>query len=151
MKGKRQETGFSIVEIMIISSIIVLLLMIVLPAQVNARNRHDASGLATSLRTYAIAFQEYADLNGFFPGEAAQGQIPEGMEGKIPLFESPSVLGGTWDWDFEPASGRAEIHLLHPADRYAVLEKLDKMVDDGNLASGCLVYDGMRLTLFLAD
>ena len=151
MKARRKETGFSVVEIMIISSIIILLLMIVLPAQVTARNRHDAAVLAGNLRTYAIAFKEYADLNGSFPEDAARGHVPEGMEGKLPLFDAPSVLGGFWDWDFEPASGRAEINLLHPTDRYSVLEKLDSMVDDGNLGTGCLVYNGMRLTLFLAD
>lgn len=138
----RQGTGtkgFSLVEIMMIVLIIGLLAAIAIPAYLNARTRSQATTLANNFRIYAAAFEIYATEEGSFPPDVNRGIIPAGMEGRLPKFTEPSIVGGNWDWDQGSVGFTAAVTLIGSDIEPRVARKIDEILDNGDPASGRLI------------
>ena len=68
---KRTDSGFTLVEIMIVVLIVALLSSIVIPNILRARvNAHDASAQA-ALKTISTAMETYLSANAFYPPDTA--------------------------------------------------------------------------------
>lgn len=149
MVRSRQQTGFSLVEIMVVVVIIGLLAAIAIPAFTASRTRSQATALANNFRVYAAAFEIYATENGHWPEDVNEGVIPPGMEGRLPRFLEPTVVQGKWDWEKGIMGVTSGISLVGSTGSKAVFERVDKILDDGDLGSGRFFGNKDRYTYAL--
>jgi prepilin-type N-terminal cleavage/methylation domain-containing protein len=143
------RTGFTLVETMVVVGIIGLLTSISIPAMQKARSGSIATALANNFRTYAQAFEVHALEEGTWPPDANNGIIPDGMEGQLPHFTETTAAGGNWDWEHLAVGVTAGISLRTSNADPAILERIDKILDDGNLLTGNFITNGNRVTYIL--
>ncbi len=125
--------AFTLVEIMTVVVIIGLLAALGIPALQRVQERSTASRLANDFRQFEAGFQRYALENGRWPSAAAAGQIPAEMTGYLPeAFTRPSPLGGNYQWS--GPSHNLVLRGSHATD--AFMQRVDAMVDDGDLSTG---------------
>jgi len=144
----QRGTGFTLVEIMIVVSIIGLMSVIAIPSFQKARLRSKVNATANDFRVFHDAFQQYAmEAGGFSSDFAAPGVLPSYMSAYINSnrWSRRPETGGMWlykctAWaslDYRPAIG-----IVGPVgnlpDANMMLE-LDRTIDDGNLATGSFV------------
>jgi prepilin-type N-terminal cleavage/methylation domain-containing protein len=152
--GKMKDTyiarkGFTLVETMVVVGIIGLLTSISIPAMQKARSGSIATALANNFRTYAQAFEVHALEQGTWPPDANHGIVPEGMEGQLPRFTETTAAGGHWDWEHMAMGVTAGISLRTSNADASILERIDGILDDGNLLTGNFISNGNRVTLIL--
>ncbi|MFT3830130.1 MAG: hypothetical protein QM691_10545 [Opitutaceae bacterium] len=89
------------------------------------------------LRQMRAAAEQYVMENGAFP--------PDGIAALGPAFadyvsdsiaNAPTPLGGVWDWDYEQFGFKAGISVYLPVAPPDQFEEVDRMIDDGDLATG---------------
>jgi prepilin-type N-terminal cleavage/methylation domain-containing protein len=141
--------GFTLVETMVVVGIIGLLTSVSIPAVQKARTGSLASSLANNFRTYAQAFEIHALEEGIWPDDANHGVIPAGMEGQLPRFTEETVAGGNWDWEYQTMGVVAGVSLYQSNAEPEILERIDEILDDGNLLTGNFISNGDRVTLVL--
>ncbi|MGC9450723.1 MAG: type II secretion system protein [Oceanipulchritudo sp.] len=149
MRGLERKHGYTLVEILIVVSTLGLLSVVAIPSYISSRASILANEVADNYRTYAMAFKSYAAEHGSWPAKAGIGVPPPGMEGRLPRFDSESPIGGTWDWECGQPDLKAGISLVNCKPNPAVLKRIDRMLDDGNLATGQIYVRDNRLTLVL--
>lgn len=144
---ERGNAAFSLVEIMVVVTIISLLAAIAVPALKSVKRRTVATAIANDLRTFAAAFDVYAHETGGWPAESAEGVVPPEMATRLKGGDwlRPTPLGGQYNWDnnqmhagtrYRAAiaiSGTATAPFVQDLD---LLESVDRLIDDGNLATG---------------
>jgi type IV pilus assembly protein PilA len=149
VRPKARVSGFSLVEIMVVVVIIGLLAAIAIPAFRTYQTRSQATSVANNFRTYAAAFEIYATEHGVWPEDTNEGIIPPEMEGQLPRFLEQSVVGGSWDWEKEILGVTAGISLVNSNGSRAMFERVDKILDDGNLSTGRFFGNNDRYTYAL--
>lgn len=132
------HSGFTLVEIMVVIIIIGLLAAIAVPNYLKIRTNSQAANLANDFRVYAHAFEIFALEYGYWPADSTPGVIPAGMEGRLPKFDQPSIVGGNWDWEYEASGVTAGISLRNSNASDALLQRLADQLGDGNLSTGKL-------------
>ena len=145
--------GFSLVEIMVAVAIVSFLAMMSVPAVSRLKNKTRASAAAHDLRVFEAAFQGYASEKGAFPATSDPGVLPTEMVDRIQTeaWAKISPVGGHYAWAknqvFNGVPCTAAITITPTADSALVndadqLEALDRMIDDGNLSTGSLIFGG---------
>jgi prepilin-type N-terminal cleavage/methylation domain-containing protein len=149
----RSAGGFTLVELMVVVTIISLLFLTAVPTYRQIQRKARASTIANDFRVYAGVFQAYAHENGSWPPEAAAGVVPIGIspdEIKVDAWSAVTPIGGKFDWEYNQLhpggtspdgrvraaiaiTGTADAPLLIDAD---MMEMIDRELDDGNLATG---------------
>ncbi len=133
LHGRKDATGFTLVEIMIVVVIIGLLAAMAIPAFQRSRMRSQAARLTNDFRQFDSAFQRYLMENGAGPASAGLGVVPTGMAGYLPTnYTAPSPLGGGYLWS-GPSSN---IVLLGSSANDTTMQMVDAALDDGNLTTG---------------
>ena len=137
----RRESGFTLVEIMIVVAVIALLAAIAVPSFARARKRAQNAKFINALRIGSDAADLYAiENNGKYPPDVNRGVVPPELTSYLdPTFDwtAPTPIGGRWDWEFGVYSVIAAISVV--IDGAADLERMaeiDRQYDDGDLASG---------------
>lgn len=127
------ETGFSLVEIMIVVIVIGILAALGIPALQRAQARSMASRYANDFRQFESAFQRYVLESGQWPPPAGGGAIPTGMDGYLPTsYTKPSPLSGDYWW-----SGPSHSIVLRGSQATdALMQQVDALLDDGDLSTG---------------
>jgi type IV pilus assembly protein PilA len=125
---------------MVVVVIIGLLASVAVPGYLKIRTNSQASVIANSFRVYVHAFEVHAIEFGFWPPDTQPGKIPPGMEGQLPKFDQPSVVGGQWDWEFSASGVNAGISLRDTNAADHLLTRIDTLLDDGDLTTGNLRY-----------
>lgn len=131
----RRQTAFTLVEIMVVVVIIGLLAAIAIPAINRVKERSLASRMINDLRQIEAAFQRYALENGGWPPPGAPGVEPAGMDGYLPnCYTQTTAVGGNFSWSGSPNN---RIYLIStPAAAQPIMQRVDELIDDGNLATG---------------
>lgn len=113
----RRNKGFTIVEMMVVITIIMILLGLLMPALGRARKKAKKIDCMNRLRQIGIALNEYAlDNDGDFPDDldplttnnAYLPSTPADADGNPVITSCPS--GGTYTYN-APADGNDEAHL----------------------------------------
>jgi hypothetical protein len=143
--------GFSNVELIIVGSIFGLLAMVAAPRYLANRASEEANELADQFRLYAAAFRNHLAASGEWPPDSIPGTVPAGMEGKLPKFGERIHSGGYWDWDPGKGEEAPKIKLVGCKSGHRVIEMTDQILDDGDLATGRLVWEEHRLALLLGE
>lgn len=135
----RKIAAFTLVEIMIVVSIIALLVMIALPSFVRARQQSQNAKFINALRVATGAFELYAMEHNGYPPDVNRGIIPPEM---VTYFDSnfdwtaPTPIGGSWDWDYNRFGFTAGVSVVGPATVRQQLLEIDRKIDDGDLSTG---------------
>ena len=137
----KRKSGFTLVEIMIVVSIIGLLAVIAIPSFQKARRKAQIVRVANDLRVFSDAFQEYAMYRGKYPPDT-HNILPAGMDDYIRVDQwDADALGGHYNWE-GPSWGEggaypyAGIALFDATAAVEVFTSLDELIDDGDLAKG---------------
>ena len=136
----RRESGFTLVEIMIVVAVIALLAAIAVPSFTRARKRAQNAKFINALRIGSDAADLYAiENNGKYPPDVNRGVVPPELASYLdPTFDwtAATPIGGRWDWEFGVQSVTAAISVVDgPADVERMTE-IDRQYDDGDLATG---------------
>lgn len=135
--------GFTLVELMIVVSVLAILAAITLPTFSNAKEKATAASAATSMKAIASAIYQYRNDTGEWPNDRSWGQKPSELETYLPTVDFGNTpIGGAWDFDrssssFKTASGTRVVVGITiwdgNVDQYA---EVDRLLDDGDLATG---------------
>lgn len=130
--------GFTLLEIMIAVAIVGMLAVIAVPSFVKVQWASRNARYAYDIRVASGAFEMYALEKGGFPSDCTPGIVPAGMEEYLQKIKwtEPTALGGEWDWDFRVFGVEAGVSVYRPDVGLPQLRSLDKIIDDGVLASG---------------
>jgi len=141
----KEIDGFTVVEIMIVMSIIGLLAVLAIPLFAKARMKTQANAFINDLRLAGDAFEQYALENGTFPANEDPGVVPDGMSEYLPrriFWTERTTIGGHWDWD-RAANRGEELHgcyaglsVYKPDRTTSQMQEIDSRIDDGNLNTG---------------
>lgn len=118
--------------------IIGLLALMSMPAFQNARSNTQNTRIINDLRIFKQGFSNYSLDNGQWPPEADAGELPAPMEGFLieTVFESRTVVGGRYDYDFQKGPYQACIVMRGSFLDQAQALQIDKRMDDGSLSTG---------------
>jgi prepilin-type N-terminal cleavage/methylation domain-containing protein len=135
----RRTAGFTLVELMIVVSIISLLAVMVVPSLQRARDRAQNAKLINGLRVATDAFQMYATEHNAYPPDVNRGVIPPGMAiyfGPNFDFTAKTPIGGNWDWDYQQFGFTAGVSIVGSGVGDARMTDIDARIDDGDLNTG---------------
>ena len=135
----RRLAGFTLVEIMIVSSIIALLAIIAVPAFLRARERSQNAKFMNALRVAHGAFEQYAAEHGDYPADVNRATIPAGMSiyfGPTLDWTKPTPIGGNWDWDAKVFGFVAGVSVVGSSASTTQFTDIDTAMDDGDLGTG---------------
>lgn len=124
---------------MIVVAIIALLAAIAVPGFLRARQRSQNTKFINALRVATDAVTLYAVENGRYPADVNRGVVPPGMATYLDQsfdWTAPTPIGGRWDWDFGRPGAKAAVAVVQSTASLAQLRDIDKMYDDGDLATG---------------
>jgi prepilin-type N-terminal cleavage/methylation domain-containing protein len=138
-------SGFTLVEVMLVVSVVGLLAVLAIPAVMKARRQARDGAFVSDLRTCSAVFEQYAVEKGDFPPDAAPGTVPSGIGNDLPKrfdFSAKTPIGGRWDWDRAPnrttkfRNCYAGLSVSKPQRTSAQMREIDRRIDDGNLYTG---------------
>jgi len=141
---RRNEKGFTLVEIMIVFAVIALIASIAIPSWQRARKRSQADALINELRVTGDAFQVYSTEKGSLPPTSANfSVVPTGMSSYMPknsTWAGTSPTGGYWVyWNFTPTGVwgfNGIIGVYNPNFDPDQLTQIDTSLDDGDPNNG---------------
>ncbi len=138
MKATHQKSGFTLVEIMITTSIIGLLASLGMPNMLKAGQNTRNTRFAREIKIAGHAFVQYAFEHGDYPADKTPAQMPNGMAEYLNRFPwgEDTVIGGQWDWDYEVFGIHAGVSVKSPDLDEEQMQKIDALIDDGDLSSG---------------
>jgi len=135
----RRNAGFTLVETMIVVSIIALLALMALPSFQRAREKAQNAKLINGLRVASDAFQMYAADHNAYPTDVNRGVVPSGMAlyfGANFDFTARTPIGGNWDWDYLQFGFTAGVSVVGSGATPARMTEIDSKLDDGDLNTG---------------
>ncbi len=135
----RRNSAFTLIEIMIVVSIIALLAAIAVPAFMRARQRAQNAKFINALRIATGAIEQYAIEHNGYPVDANKGIIPPGLANYLdPTLDwtATTPIGGEWDWEFKRFGVTAAVSVVNPTVSIEQLDDIDRSYDDGDLTNG---------------
>jgi len=132
---------------MVVIGIISILVAAAVPRITSTKRQALATALGNDLRTFAAAFDTYAQEKGAFPAEVEAGVLPPEMADRLnnTAWLRVTPIGGHYNWDsnqqHQGVRYRAVIQVSEtdgaslPED-VELWQAIDKTIDDGNLNTG---------------
>lgn len=143
------KRGMTMIEVVMVVSIISLLAAFIVPAAKLALRSRENAQAASKLRRAVAAFELYRSETGSYPADKNPGEIPPEMatyfaDMKITnWWNSATELGGNWDWD-NGYHFKYSVSISAPTKSTDQLTEFDKLIDDGNLAAGKFRQSGTQ-------
>ena len=136
----KRNSGFSLIEIMIVVAIIADIVAIAMPSYMRARKFTQDTRFMTDLRAAVDGFDMYAAEHSSYPPNAGTGVVPAGMQQYLAGmdFTGPTPIGGTWNWDNNRNGSVAAVGVLFTGgggDDVRMAE-IDERMDNGILTTG---------------
>ncbi len=140
MSRIKQQKGMTMIELVMVVTIIGLLSAILVPVTKKAIEYKENSQVAHKLRTAIQAFELYRSEEGFYPPDKNPGITPVGMAEFFDYFDidwwaETTEIGGKFDWD-KGYHFAYSVSIHAPTKSQSQLEDFDKMIDDGDLSTG---------------
>lgn len=143
MRDPKRVKGFTLVEIMVVVTLIGLLAMLSVPAFKRVKLRAVSATFTSDMRLFTEAFQRYAQENGSFPPISDPGVMPDGMSGYIDLddWSRTTPIGGNFRWLSTPEGGGA-VMVAGSTLSLEEMQLIDDWMDDGNVSTGFVNVSG---------
>ena len=135
----RRHAEFTLVEIMIVVSIISLLVVMVVPSFQRARQRAQNAKLINGLRVATDTFQMYATEHGSSSADVNRGTVPAGMDlyfGPTFDFTKTTPIGATRTGITNSLDSPPAFQLSVRAQTQLACRKSMERIDDGDLNTG---------------
>lgn len=149
-----KKNAFTIMELLVVVTIIGLIASIAIPAYVQSRQSSVATKTANDFRNFAEQFNYYNLQTGLWPQDGLPSTIPAGMEGYLStsVWPKETPLGGLWDYDYDAFGFMSGISIDSATMGDDSLAAVDSLMDDGNLTTGAMVKTGdNRLSYILEN
>ena len=129
--------GFTLLELIVTTGTIATLLAIAITAYGEFRLRANVAVTATEIRVISTAFYAYMVEEGEFP-EDSHRDLPDGMEDYLSeaIWDEETPMGGYYNWEGPDNYGYAGIAIFSPREPAEAFERLDGILDNGNLDTG---------------
>ena len=156
MSPVSSHRGFSLTEVMIVTTLIGILAMLSQSAFQHLSSRAQSAAYWNDARVFAEAFNRHAqERGGYPPDQTVPHQVPAGMSGyfRDDSWTRTTPLGGSYDWDTKDATNslgvtfNAAIKVVGCTWTLPNLQRLDAAYDDGNLSTGNLVVTDAGTTV----
>jgi prepilin-type N-terminal cleavage/methylation domain-containing protein len=145
---RRQHSGMTMLELLIVVAVIGVLGAIALPSYVRSRQRAQNVQTMGDLKSFAGQLEIFNGEMRMWPDDKGPGRFPDKIGGvtdnqleqsiKRAKFEALPGIGGQFDWDYNTNGVHAAIAVANPTADNAQLVKLDELMDDGSLTTGAL-------------
>lgn len=161
----RSMRGVSLVELMVVVTIISILMALSVPSYKRLQKKARAATIVNDFRVFTAVLQARAHENGSWPAETAAGVVPAGITSadiQLETWINPNAIGGQFDWEnnqVHPGGTspggrwRAALALTDTVTAPLLVDtelyqEIDASLDDGNLATGnfrlgtnnCLIF-----------
>lgn len=135
---EKRKSGFTLIEIMIVTIIIGMLAALAIPAFTNAKINRQNTRLLNDMRIFSGAIETFALQGGEYPEDSSSGTIPTGLEEYIQTdrWLRGSPIGGVWDVEFNQFGVVSAVGVHRFTVSTAQLARFDSSYDDGDLSSG---------------
>lgn len=131
MKSKTQS-GFTILEIMVVVGVIGILALMSMPSIRQATNRAEATITANDLKKFGEAVEFYSTESGAYPNTMTYSRVPELVAEYLPK----AWLNGNYSWFYINSSRYTYIYVYNLKFTAEQAVQLDQMIDDGNISDG---------------
>jgi len=148
------------VEIAVVVAIIGILAALAIPAYQRSKDSAKIATIENDLRIYEQDFETFELEHKYFPpSQPTAGQIPTGMEDRMPeTWKAPSPIGGTYRWVYttedDPSERSAYIEIVNTAANPIQISperlvEIDDDMDDGNTSTGRFVLSGLNIRYYI--
>jgi prepilin-type N-terminal cleavage/methylation domain-containing protein len=144
--------GFTIIELMVVVTIIGLIASIAIPSFISSRRSSVAARTANDFRKFSDQYHLFCMKTGDWPADGLPTTIPTGMDPYLAntVWQKETPIGGFWDFDYGAFGFTAGVSIdsANPDDE--LFAAIDALIDDGNLNTGSMVKTGgNRLSLVM--
>lgn len=140
--------GMTLIELMIVVSILAILAAIVIPTFSNATDDARATYAVSTMKVLANALERYHAEHDDWPADVSPGSFPSELEPYLVNTDFDNdVNGGVWDYENWIGRGvtmsdgrRVGIALTIRSGDNADYLAIDQQIDDGDLSTGNVQY-----------
>lgn len=146
---------------MVVVVVIGLLAAAAVPGYRRITMRSKATATVNDVRAFTASFTAHNMQNGAWPAEEDPQIIPAAIAGSLPaVFARPTPIGGVYDWDHDVSPNgfytKAAITIVsanghNMTDDAELVEMIDEMMDDGNLATGNVRLGSANTLVFIIE
>ena len=129
---RTSHKGFSILELMVVTTVIGIIALMGIPSVRTATDRAAATVTANDLRKFGDAVELYGTSNGSYPNTMTYTRIPQ----EIADFLPKAWLDGNYSWFYINSSRYTYIYVYDLNFTAEQAVQLDQMIDDGNIGNG---------------
>jgi prepilin-type N-terminal cleavage/methylation domain-containing protein len=127
--------GFTLVEIMVVVTLIGIISLISTPGIMKAANRAKATIAANDIRVFADAIEFYSSEKGAYPqGMIEHDDLPESVDGYLPS----NWTNGTYSWRYRSINEFTFLVLYNLDFDWQQKRHIDSILDNGNIGTGRL-------------
>lgn len=148
--GNKAQSGFTLLELMIVVAIIGIIASLAVPAYQDYQTRARLSGLALQFDQMKLILSIYAQETGEYPDDTHI--VPPPGAGLPGYWLDETLLGGNFNWegpDNYPYAGIAILGATAPDHEIRIF---DRIIDDGDLTTGRFrITDNGRHTFILDE
>ena len=141
--------GFTLIEVMVVTVIIVLVATMALPSFTRMNNNAQVERVVQQLQMEEQALRQYAIFNRGYPSNAVAAVLPTTpatLQEYLPAgfnWTNSTPLGGNWKWEANAKAngfyfeyGISISKLYNPLWSPKLFLQVDQRIDDGNLSTG---------------
>lgn len=147
--SRHVQYGFTLIEILIVICIMGALTLVVFPNYIQEQENNTATRLADNFRVLATVFTDFTKGQGHWPEKHEMGKLEEMINDEYPQFSKESIIGGNWEYACDYEFRQFKIRLVGHDAHTHLIERVDDLLDDGNLATGSMTGDQEELVMIL--
>ena len=148
---KSAKTGFTLIETLLVIFIVVALVLVIYPNYLQKREMAAASQLADSMRKYAAVLSQLSREQINWTDKETMEAMPDMIKEVLPEFNKQSVIGGRWEWSANWEMQQMEIKLVDYKSGIQLINRVDQLLDDGDLSTGVVKGDQNQLAMMLPN